>query len=403
MSALIVLLPPQPAAAQAEFEYALTFDGASLDSHGSVQAALLPTPARAGAEVVAVVPADKVSWHRLELPKGTTAGSPRLRTVLEGQLEDQLLDEPETLHFALQPQVRAGVPLWVAVCDRTWLRSGLQVLEEAGCPVTRIVPEFAPEGETVLYALGDPQQQPLLVAAGGEGITVLPLASQSLALLPALPPDVPCVAEPLVAELAQQVLQRPVGLQQAPQRWLRAAQSSWDFAQFEFSSSGRARAMKKLGTAWADLLAAPQWRPARWGAVLLVALNLVGLNAWAWRERSALDDKRAEIQKTLTQAFPQVKVVVDAPVQMEREVAALRQLTGATSGRDLEAMLGALSTASPPQRPATALEFVNGELRLKGLAYSADEARNVAAALKAQGLSAVLQGDTLLITQGAAP
>lgn len=403
MSALIVHLPPNPASAQAEFEYALTIDGATVQSHGAAQAALLPAPGRAGSEVVAVVPAGMVSWHRVELPKGTSPGSPRLRAVLEGLLEDQLLDEPESLHFALQPQGRPGAPSWVAVCDRAWLHSAMQVLDEAGRTVSRIVPEFSPQGETVLYALGDPLQQPLLVAAGMEGVTVLPLASQSLALLPALPQDVPCVAEPMVAELAQQVLQRPPGLQQAPQRWLQAAQSDWDLAQFDFSSSGRTRALKKLGTAWADVLAAPQWRPARWGAVLLVALNVIGLNAWAWRERSALEDKREDVRKTLTQTFPQVKVVVDAPVQMEREVAALRQLTGATSGRDLEAMLGALSGASPPQRPVSALEFANGELRLKGLAYSADEARNVAAALKAQGLSAVLQGDTLVVTQGVAP
>ena len=137
--------------------------------------------------------------------------------------------------------------------------------------------------------------------------------------------------------------------------------------------------------------------------MLLVALNVIGLNAWAWRERSALEDKREDVRKTLTQTFPQVKVVVDAPVQMEREVAALRQLTGATSGRDLEALLGALSGASPPQRPVSSLEFANGELRLKGLAYSADEARNVAATLKGQGLSAVLQGETLVVTPGVTP
>ena len=148
----------------------------------------------------------------------------------------------------------------------------------------------------------------------------LPLSSQALALLPSLPEDTPCVAEPAVAELAEQVLHRPPVLQQAPQRWLQAAQSDWDLAQFEFSSSGRARAFKKLGTAWADVLAAPQWRAARWGALLLVAVNLVGLNAWAWRERSALEEKREAIRRTLTQTFPQVKVVVDAPVQMEKEV-----------------------------------------------------------------------------------
>ncbi len=79
------------------------------------------------------------------------------------------------------------------------------------------------------------------------------------------------------------------------------------------------------------------------------------------------------------------------------------RLTGATSGRDLEAMLGALSTVAPPQRPATGLEFAAGELRVKGLAASADEARNMAAALKGQGYAAVLQGETLVITQEGAP
>src|SRR5258706_8212972 len=192
MSALIVYLPPQPASTQAEFAYALTIDGSNMESHGSAQASLLPAPPRAGAEVVAVVPAEMISWHRVELPKGTSASSPRLRAVLEGLLEDQLLDEPEALHFALQPQVRPGMPLWVAACDRAWLRAGVQALEAAGRPASRIVPEFGPEGEPVLYALGDPQA-PLLVAAGREGVSVLPLSSQSLPLLPALPEDTPCL------------------------------------------------------------------------------------------------------------------------------------------------------------------------------------------------------------------
>jgi general secretion pathway protein L len=402
MSALLVFLPAQPIHAATEFEYALSRDGSTVETHGTAQAALLPSAARAGTEVVAVVPAAMLSWHRVELPKGTSASSPRLRAVLEGLLEDQLLDEPDTLHFALQPQARPSGPLWVAACDRAWLRSAVQVLEAAERPAARIVPEFAPEGAPALYAQGDPQQ-PSLVVVSSEGVMILPLSSQVLPLLPSLPEDTRCVAEPAVAALAEQVLQRPPVLQQAPQRWLQAAQSEWDLAQFEFSSSGRARALKKLGTAWADVLAAPQWRPARWGAVLLVAVNLVGLNAWAWRERSALEEKREAIRRTLTQTFPHVKVVVDAPLQMEKEVAALRQATGATSGRDLEAMLGALSTASPPARVVSGLEFSQGELQVKGLAYTPDEARAVAAALKSQGFSANLRGETLAITPESLP
>lgn len=402
MSALIVHFPAQPVSASTEFDYALTTDGSTVQSHGSAQAALLPAPTGAGAEVVAVVPTAMISWHRVELPKGTAAGSPRLRAVLEGLLEDRLLDEPESLHLALQPQPRGSAPSWVAACDRAWLRSAVQALEAAERPVSRIVPEFAPEGDPVLYALGDPQQ-PLLVVAGSQGVTALPLSSHALPLLPALSEATLCMAEPAVAALAEQVLHRQPLLQQAPQRWVQSAQSPWDLAQFEFSSSGRARALKKLGTAWADLLAAPQWRPARWGVLLLVAINLLGINAWAWRERSALEDKREVIRRTLTQTFPQVKVVVDAPVQMAREVAALRQLTGATSGRDLEAMLGALSTSAPPERPVGALEFSGGELRIRGLAYTPDEVTTVGAALKSQGYSSVVQGETLVLTQAGTP
>jgi general secretion pathway protein L len=206
-----------------------------------------------------------------------------------------------------------------------------------------------------------------------------------------------------VAALAEQVLQHQPVLQQAAQRWLQAALSDWDLAQFEFSSSGGARALKKLGTAWGDLLAAPQWRPARWGALLLLVVNLVGLNAWAWRERSALEQQRDAIRQSLTETFPSVKVVVEPAVQMEKEVAGLRQTTGALSGRDLEAMLAALSTAPLPQRSATALEYSPGQLRVKGLNLPQNEAEPIAASLSAQGYSSNVQGDMLVITKTATP
>ena len=236
-----------------------------------------------------------------------------------------------------------------------------------------------------------------------DGVTTLPLSPQALALLPALPESTRCVAEPAVAALAEQVLHHPPLLQQAPQRWVEAAQSAWDLAQLEFSSSGRTRAMKKLGTAWSDLMAAPQWRAARWGALLLVAVNLLGLNAWAWRQHSALAQKREAVRQTLTQTFPQVKVVVDPPVQMEKEVAALRQATGAVSGRDLEAMLGALASAMPSPRTASGLEFNAGELRVKGLGVAPEDAETLAAGLKRQGYDSVPQGETLTITREATP
>jgi general secretion pathway protein L len=403
MSALVVVLPSHAVGASTELAYVITNDGSTVARHGAAQASLLPAPTRAGTEVVAIVPASKLSWHLVDLPQGVTARSPRLRAMLEGLLEERLLDEPETLHFALQAQARAGVSMWVATCDREWLRGAIQVLEAAGRPASRIVPEFAPQARPALHALGEDTEAATLVLANSEGVTALPLAPQALALLPSLPEDTPFFAEPAVAELAEQVLQHRPALQQSAQRWVLSAQSDWDLAQFDFSSSGRARAFKKLGTAWADVLAAPQWRAARWGAVLLVVINLVGLNAWAWRERSALDAKREAIRNTLTQTFPSVKVIVDAPVQMEREVAALRQAAGATSGRDFEAILGVLATAAPPQRAPAGVDYSNGELRVRGLGLNPDERRALSSALKAYGYAANANGDTLVIAQEVQP
>lgn len=397
MSALIVVIPPHAVSAATEFAYVVTNDGATVTRTGAAQASVLPASVRAGSEVVAVVPATMLSWHRVDLPKGVTPRTPRLRAVLEGLLEDRLLDEPETLHFALQPNARAESAVWVATCNREWLKGALQLLEGAGRPATRVVPEFAPQATPALYAMGDPEDA-LLVVASPEGVAALPLATSALALLPSLPEDTACIAEPAVAQLAEQVLQHQPILQHSAERWVRAAQSEWDLAQFDLTSSGGARAYKRFATLWADVLAAPEWRPARWGAVALVVLNLVGLNAWAWRERSAIDAKRGQLTATLTQTFPNVKVVVDAPVQMEREIAALRQATGATSGRDLEAMLAALALAAPPQRPLTGIDYANGEMRAKGLALGPDESRNVIAAMRSRGYNASLEGETLVVT-----
>ena len=403
MSSLYVLLPRSTATTSTEVEYLLSPDGRSVSAHGSAAPALLPSPAGAGSETVVIVPAAALSWHRVDLPKGTGPRAPRLRAMLEGLLEDRLLDEPEDLHFALEPGAAAERPAWVAVCDRSRLRAALQMLESAGRPVSRVVPEFAPEGDPALYALGDPAGAQL-VCAGRDGVLAVPLSAASLALLPAnLPETTPLVAEPAVAELAEQVLQQRPRLLPPADRLLSSAQTAWDLSQFEFASGGRARAFKKLSAGWAGLLRAPEWRPARWAVVVLLAVQLLGLNAWAWKERSALAAKREASRTILTQTFPQVRTVVDAPQQMEREVAALRQVTGGISGRDLEAMLGVLAAIAPPGRAATGLEFSGTELRVHGLAASEAQAQPLLQALRSRGYAGTVQGDVLVVKQEGQP
>lgn len=397
MATLIVLLAPLPADTATEYGCVLTPDGRTIGDHATVPAALLPA---ADDEVVAVVPARMLSWHRVELPKGSTASPARLRAVLEGLLEDRLLDEPGNLHFALEPGARAGAPAWVAVCDRAWLRGHMQALEAAGRRVSRIVPEFAPDvegSEPTVHVTGEAGDAWLVTTHEG-GVISLPLTQAPQGL----PDNAGVIAEPGVAALAEQFTGRKVSLRQSAQRHLLAAQSNWDLAQFDLASTGGKRALKKLSALVRELLSAPQWRPARWGVGLLVVAHLIGLNAWAWKEQSALTAKRGEINGTLTRAFPGVKVIVDAPVQMERELARLRQSTGAASGGDLESLLGAVSVAAPPGRPVTSVEYAAGEVRIRGLGLTPDEAGGVTGALRTQGYAGRLEGDVLVVRQGAA-
>lgn len=409
MNMLIVTLPLALPSATTEYDYVLTPDGLTLAGHGRASATLLPATAKLAGDVVAVVPTRALSWHRLTLPKGTLAksvGNPqRLRAVLSGLLEEHLLDEPEHLHFALAPDARADEPVWVAVCDRAWLRAALQALEAAQRPVSRIVPEFAPDTAThpqhTLYVT-DGLAPAQLVLPGAHGVTVLPLSVAALTLLD-WPAEKDLVAEPGVAALAEQMFKRRVNLQQSAQRWLQAAQSPWDLAQFDLANSGHARTLKRLSSGWQAFWRAPQWRAARWSSGLLVAIHLLGLNAWAWKEQTVLDDKRAAIRSALTSTFPGVTVVVDAPVQMKRAVADLRQATGAASGHDLEAILGNLSALVPANRSLTAIEFAAGEARLKGLDLNADEASVLATRLQARGYATRAEAGTLVIRQEAKP
>jgi general secretion pathway protein L len=413
MTTLIVTLPLTLPGNTTEYDYALTQDGLTLIDHGRA-AALLPAPAThtLAAEVVAVVPARALSWHQVTLPKGTRADSvsnpQRLRAVLCGLLEEKLLDDPEHLHFALSPKPHADALVWVAVCNRAWLHAWLHALEAAQQNVSRIVPEFAPEiqspqaSQTNTLYITEGLLPAQLVAPSPQGVMVLPLSRAALTLM-VRSEHAAWVAEPSVASVAEEWLQRPVSLQSSAHRALTAAQSSWNLAQFDLINTGSTRTLKRLNSVWQTFLHTPQWRAARWGSVLLVSINVLGLNAWAWKERSVIDSQRAALRATLSDTFPEVKVVVDAPVQMARALTQLQQATGATSGQDLEAMLDHLSALLPGKQSVKAIDFSAGEASLKGLTLSTEEAAALMAMMKTKGYTVRSEADSLIIRQAAQP
>lgn len=415
MAYLTLTLPSTGLQAGTAVDYVLSPDGVAVGAASSAPLALLPGVGAAAtgggqgvAETLLLVSAAQLSWHRVQLPKGSTTSATRLRAVLEGLLEDQLLDEPAALHFALAPGASTGNHVWVAVCDKAWLRAGLQALEAAGVSVTRIVPELvpsapadagqAPEAQTVseqLYAI-DNAGQPLLLHAGTHGVTAWPLQASSVARLN-WPQDSPLRAEPAVAAQTEALFGRSVTLQSRAERALAACQSDWDLAQLDLVNTQRSRSLKRLSALWHDVLQAPRWRATRWSLLALVTINVVGLNARAGAERSALQAQRKAIDAVLTSTFPTIQVVVDAPVQMQRAVLALQQTSGALGARDFESLLGAWARAAPAAPAPSGLDFAEGELRLRGLTLPAPALADASKSLKAQGYTLRAEGPDLVL------
>ena len=415
MTTLILALPAAISDPAALLDYVLTADNGTVSGHACVPLALLPVSSNRSTRVVVVVPAQALCWHQVTLPKGSLPkgfmperGEARLRTILEGLLEDLLLDDPTRLHLAIQPQASPDAPVWVAACDRIWLKAWLQALAQTGHTVSQIVPEFSPEPQDdSLYVLGDVDHALLAGRLPQSACWLLvPLSVDALALHgePANTGTLrQVVAEPATAALAESLFKRPVLLQQRAQRLLQAADSTWDLAQFDLRNAERDRRWAGVVQWFFSLLRAPKWRAARLTLVAALLCNLVGLNAWGWREQANLQAKRQAVRSLLTGTFPKIPVVVDAPVQMAREVATLQRQSGAPQASDLDAMLASISAVTPVGSALTAIDYVAQELRIKGLQLSSEDQSRMILALKQQGLTLTLDGTQWVIRSATTP
>lgn len=418
MSVLAIQLPPRertgPRAVAhdaatalrppAQWNYVLSADGRNVTRSGTAAAALLPR----AAQVVLVLAEGDVSWHRIDVPKAAPA---RLRAALLGVLEEALLDEDETLHFALAPGAVAGARGWVAVTHKPWLAAMLAALEDGGVGVDRVVVAGLPGGSARghFFVIDTPAQPtPCLTLAREEGVLCVRLTG---ALARALQPEpgsaVRWTATPAAAAAAERWLGAPVTLMGEAERTLEATQGTLNLRQFDLAAHRRGtRALREAGKRFFSA----EWRAVRVGLAALAVLQLVGLNAWAWQQQRAIAAKRSAMVALLKAAHPGVRAVLDAPLQMLRETERLRAAAGRPGDGDLEAVLGAAALAWPDgQGPVQAMRFESGLLtlaapgwgeaqmasfreRLRSAGYEADLAEGMINVRRAAGAGAPAKG-----------
>ncbi len=428
MSLLVIKLPPrerlgaraagnEPAPSlrlPALWDHVFSPDGRQAGPLRHSPATLLP---KADQVVLALAAAD-VSWHRLLVPKATSA---RMPAALAGMLEERLLDDEQTVHLALAPDAVPGQQGWVAATHRPHLVAALAALEAAGHSVERVVTLTPPPGPGLRghFALQGPAVADVAPAPGGgsvadpaiaavstdgepqlclsreDGVWCLPLAGPSAsglvtALRDSWPDDAPgqrWTTTPAAALAAERYLGRPVPLQTEAEHLVEAAQeagkNALNLRQFDLMSQHRGlRAVGALG----KRLFSAEWRVARYGLLALLVLQLLGLNAYAWQQRQGLEARRLAITEVLQTTHPGVRTVLDAPAQMAAETERLRAAAGRPSGADLELALSAAAAAWPDGKgPVGNLRYESGRLTLAAPGWAPAEVTALRERLRAAG------------------
>ncbi len=399
MSQLLVTLA-SPESNQVELVYALVSSAGSLVKQGRAVPALLPKADQASL----IVPAQAISWHAAQLPKMPRGSSAqKMQAVLAGVLEEQLLDDPLQIHLAACPTISANGKTWVAAVQKAWLQDAVAELQAARVPLTRIVPQVFPSEVARLHvhsAADGSAEAAWLTYSDTQGVMSLPL-SQAM-LLPALPEGAALSAEPSVAAAAEYMLGRRVHVVQAVQLALQSVKAAQDrgvdLAQGDLAVSSGGRVWQSLKGFLSDVLIAPVWRPVRWGFGLVLLANVIGLNAWSYKQTAALQDKRAQMNQLLTQTFPNVKVVVDAPLQMQRELAALRQAQGQLSGRDFESIYGRFSSVAGINTAPDAIDYIANELQIRGAGMAASQLDALLPRMQYSGLQVRSEAQAVIVS-----
>lgn len=366
MSILIVLVPPRARAAaggepvaaadtrSTAWPWLLSVDGRSVAAQGEGGVAEWPP----SDETVAVLADTDVAWLQAPLPKAPAA---RLPQALLGLLEERLLDEQP--HFALAPGAVAGQDGWIAVVDRPWLAATLQALEAAGRAPQRVVPLLQPTQTPQGHFSADPLDANRLRLAWSDARGAVALSVDGgLARSLVDTAGARWSAAPACAAAAQAWLGHPVAALGDGERLLRAAAGGWNLRQFGLAA--RRHGSARLAHAWRGFRG-PGWRPVRLGLLALLALNLAGLNAWAWQQQAALSVRRQSMVDLLRQTHPQLRAILDPVLQMDRETDRLRAAAGQPGEDDLETLLAVAAAAWPDDEPPVReLQFEPGRLVL---------------------------------------
>jgi general secretion pathway protein L len=317
-------------------------------------------------QVNVVVPASRVLFTRISLPVASAA---KIRKLLPFAVEDKLLSNPETIHaVAGVRQLNGETP--VAVVDKGWVNELMARLLQAKIQPHSLVPEttlpplpergwcmvwdgargFVRTGamEGMSFDGGDAATPPLELSLALDEARAKNAAPEKIMLLSS-----DSSIQPDFVSWKQQ-LGVPVELGGI---WDNAhahpQASQFNFLQGDYAPS------HKMDDALAR--AKPIWVIA--GLIAALHIGATGID-WALlkNQQSMLKNQMTERFKKV---FPDAKVIVDAPLQMSRNLADLRRASGVADASDFLPLLGVFTNAAgaSPNVRTSGLQYDKGRLQ----------------------------------------
>ncbi len=362
MTTLVVLVPPRPnTGSPADWRLPslpfVLFDARDRRLHSAV-AGVADLPA-AETLVLVLAPAD-VALLRVRVPAISRA---RLRLALPNLVEEQLVQDANRCHFAIDGEQQADGTQFLAVVDRAWFRF---VLDSFAARPTRRVRAVAlsllidepAAGEVAALLIDDPlalggqdREAPQLILRDAEQCSAMRVTGGAVDTL------IEHYARARTVRRARLVVTATDKTSSSADwptlTWdgvaATALGAAFDLCQFEFAARRWQGVRENLR----------RWRAPLALLAACLVVSIIGLNLqWLLlaRENAAL---RAKSEDLLREAFPKTTVVEDAPLQLTRGLQALRAGSGELAENDFLALGTRLADAlgKVPPSSITALDY----------------------------------------------
>ncbi|MDH3309746.1 MAG: type II secretion system protein GspL [Gammaproteobacteria bacterium] len=367
-------------------------DGAGAAPHGQVtELNQIPGVSNMTRVHVWTPPSDSL-LTRVTLP---TRSRTKIQQALPYALEDQLVGEPEQLHFSYR--ILEDGSLAVAVTAKERMQAWLAQLNEAGlrptgfCPALLAIPlepgtwSATFHGNDIWVRTGMASGFTSAAGSGGVAPPLLEMCLREVQDKPSAPSGLTIIHPPsgFVQDSWASQLKLPLSIQKQD-FWTGYHESvpALNLLQGSFAPSHQLQEML------------PGLRPA---AIMLGIwmVGSLGFNTWEWWSLKNTHEKlRSEMTQVFRSTFPDAQVVQDPALQMQRLHSELQGKSGKTGQADVLPLLGSIAPViqANPQIILRGIQYGESRLTIDFTLPDFQTMETIKTALAARGISVEVVG-----------